>query len=131
MNSFLFNVTDELDDKYDQRILPPMYAPRREKPRVHELIDKNKATELHREIERTEDIPDDVRSFLHSAANRHLKFDYAKIADYYCHAPEHIQELMENSALVIIDFEKAIQGGFVRLNDALKEAYRNDHPEED
>jgi len=128
---FLFDVVDELDQKYDQRIMPPVYAPRREKPGAHELIDQNKTEQLKRDIRMAEDIPEDVKLFLDMAAERHRKFNYEKIADYYCHAPEHIQSLMEHSALVIIDFEKAIQNGFVRLNDNLKEAYRADHPEED
>jgi hypothetical protein len=45
--------------------------------------------------------------------------NFGKIAEYYAHAEPNIQRLMENSALVIIDFDKAIENGFVKLSDAI------------
>jgi hypothetical protein len=36
---------------------------------------------------------------------------------------------MENSALIIIDFEKAIQYGYVKLNDDITEHYLNEYDE--
>ena len=36
-------------------------------------------------------------------------------ADFYAHSPKKVRKLMERSALVIIDFEQAIENGFVRL----------------
>ncbi len=54
-------------------------------------------------------------------------FDYEQIAEYYAHAPAEVQELMERSALVIVDFGRAIEDGFVRLNQELKEQYLEEH----
>lgn len=34
-----------------------------------------------------------------------------------------MQELMEDSALVVIDFNKAIEKGFVELNDKMRKLY--------
>ena len=76
-------------------------------------------------------MPDDVRRFLNMAADRHRVFQYAKIADYYTHATPEVQELMEQSALVIIDFEKAIEEGYARVSDSMREAYGLDHVETD
>ena len=63
------------------------------------------------------------KAFLIEAARRHSVFNYEKIADYYAHASVHVQHLMERSALVIIDFEKAIQLGYVRLCEKIQEEY--------
>jgi hypothetical protein len=78
--------------------------------------------------EPTGEIPDDVKAFLLSAAHRHTAFNYSKIADYYATAPTEIQSLFEDSALVIIDFEQAIQNGFVKLDQSVEEAFKQDHP---
>ena len=51
------------------------------------------------------------------------------IADYYCNAPKEIQALFENSALVVIDFKKAIEKGFVRMTDELLNEYAREYEE--
>lgn len=56
------------------------------------------------------------RNFLINAARRHLIFNYSKIADYYAHSNKEMQELMEKSALVIIDINDAIANGYVKLS---------------
>lgn len=119
---------DEGDqDLYTQKIKAPTYTPKGEMPAVGTLCDQAKAQELLAQIEACE-LPEEVKQFLRLAAGRHNVFNYEAIAEYYCHAPKEVQELMENSALVIIDFEKAIEGGFVRLTKELAEAYS--HAEE-
>jgi len=60
-------------------------------------------------------LPADIAAFLTAAAHRHTVFNYSAIAEYYCHAPANLQALMEASALVIIDFDQAIERGFVQL----------------
>lgn len=49
------------------------------------------------------------------AAARLYRFNYEKIAEYYAHQPPEIQAIMEKLALVIIDFNKAIENGYVWL----------------
>ena len=55
--------------------------------------------------------------------HRHSIFNYAKIADYYAHATKEMQELMEKSALVIIDYDKSIECGFTKLTQDLYEEW--------
>jgi len=55
------------------------------------------------------------RAFLIVAARRHTVLHYNKIADFYAHADAKLQALIEDSALVIIDFNKAIELGYVKL----------------
>ena len=56
-----------------------------------------------------------------SAAERHTVFNFNKIADYYARAGAEVQALFEESALVIIDYEKAIENGFVHLTKKMAE----------
>jgi hypothetical protein len=62
-------------------------------------------------------LTDPEREFLLAAADRHTVFDYANIAEYYAHAPADIQELMEHSALIIIDYEQSIELGYTKMTD--------------
>ena len=41
-----------------------------------------------------------------------------------------MQQLMEHSALVIIDFEKAIQYGYAKLSEQMTQQYLNEQDEE-
>lgn len=99
---------------YTRDIHLPIYEPKGEKPNVDELANAVKTEQLVSEINDSE-IPDDVKAFLRSAAERHTVFDFRKIAEFYAHADMETQELMEKSGLVIIDYKKAIEYGFVKL----------------
>jgi len=108
------------DNKYSRAIKIPQYEPSNVKPKLWELYDKTKYTELVRNIA-TSDLPDDVKEFLMLGATRHIVFNYSKIADYYAHADAKTQRLMEQSALVIIDMDDAIANGYVKLSKRMKE----------
>jgi len=56
--------------------------------------------------------------------------NFELIANYYAHASKECQELMEDSALVIIDFEKALEKGYVTLSDKISDQYLKDYPDE-
>ena len=111
----LFKFESVEDNKYGKRILPPQYLPVNEKPNLCELCDKSKYTKLIRNINKS-NVSDEEKEFLKLAATRHLVFTYSKIADYYAHASKEMQELMEQSALVIIDIDDAIANGYVKLS---------------
>jgi len=117
------------ESKYTSKIKAPVYEPKNRKPHVLELVDKSKANRLINEI-RISNVSDEEKAFLIEAARRHNVFNYKLIADYYAHSSEEMQHLMEHSALVIIDFEKAIEYGYVKLSDNITELYLNDHNNE-
>lgn len=116
---------EEGDELYTKKIEAPIYSPKsKTPPKVSALTDMKKTDELLKEISAAKNLPTEVRAFLQVAAARHVVFDYEQIAEYYSHAPKEVQALFEKSALVIIDFQKAIENGFVALSEKLAEAYR-------
>jgi hypothetical protein len=116
------------DQKYSSKIESPIYEPKNLKPHILELCDKSKTHRIIKEIEASS-LCNEEKFFLIDAARRHSVFNYEKIADYYAHSSKEMQELMERSGLVIIDFEKAIEYGYVKLCDDIKKQYLEDYGE--
>lgn len=102
----------EGDTKYSRSISIPQYKIKGEKPFIAELYNNRKVSELIDHIKKS-NVTDEEKKFLTVAAYRHYVFNYDKIAEYYPHASKEMQELMEESALVIIDIEDAIMNGYV------------------
>ena len=107
------------DDKYTKKIEPPVYECKRNCPDITSLCNTTKYEELLKGINKS-NIPEDVKAFLRLAAARHIVFEFSEIAEYYAHQPKEIQELMEESGLVIIDYNKAIEKGFVKMTSLLE-----------
>jgi len=110
---------DNTDPFYTNKLDAPIYHPSGDKPLLKEIYDDQKTTSLIDAIlASTLDKP--TRNFLIAAAARHTVFNYEKIANFYAHSSKECQEHMENSALVIIDYEKAIKNGFVKFTEEIK-----------
>ena len=112
----------EEDDTYTRKIVAPTYEPKNDKPVIDDLFSTQKADELIHKIKQA-DLNEEELMFLSHCALRHTVYDYSKIADFYAHSSKEIQELMEDSALVIIDFDKAIEKGYVKLTKDIAAAY--------
>lgn len=106
------------DEKYTRKIKAPIYEIKGAKPKTSDLFDGEKTASLLAEIDQAK-LPDDVAEFLRQAARRHTRFHFARIAEFYAHASPEVQRLMERSALVIVDFDAAIEHGFVSLTKEL------------
>ena len=127
MNQIKMNFFDEEEtnesvveeNNYTAKINIPQYQIHGLMPKVYELINQNKYYELKRKIDAS-NVSDEEKRFLYMSATRHLQFNYSLIAEYYAHASKEMQELMEESALVIIDFEDAIRNGYTQLLDRFK-----------
>lgn len=119
MSLFGFDLAEEIEEekkKYTMKTNIPQYEIKGEMPNITELVDASKTNELLQKIKHA-DITDEERKFLKLGAYRHLCFSYTKIAEYYAQASKEMQELMEDSALVIIDFDDAIAKGYVQLSE--------------
>lgn len=118
----------QVDNNYSRKIEAPIYTPKGDKPAISDMIDETRTKELYAEIEAA-DIPEEEKQFLRIAANRHTVLNFKRIAEYYAHSPAHVQRLMENSALVIIDFQRAIELGYVKLSEEIAAQYLKDYPD--
>lgn len=128
INLFGADYAPEQNEKYTNKIEAPIYEPKNVKPHILELVDKSKTHRLMKEIE-VSNLSYDEKNFLIDAARRHNVFNYEKIADYYAHSSKEMQHLMERSGLVIIDFEKAIKYGYVKLCDEIRQQYLTEYGE--
>ena len=112
--------TDFQENPYTATVNVPQYEIVGDKPVINELYDNSKTKKMSEDI-LSADIPENIQDFLLIAAHRHTVFNYKKIAEYYPHATQEIQKLMEDSALVIIDLDNAIRNGYVRFAETMAE----------
>lgn len=119
----------EAEDPYTKKIDAPIYEPKGEKPEITELYNNDKFKSLVENIEKSK-VPKYIKEFLKICASRHIVFNYENIADFYAHSEKEVQELMEESALVIIDFDKAIEHGYTQLKDEISKLYGEEYNEE-
>lgn len=125
MKNALFDFEDDrfVKDRYTRVIPKIQYQPKcKEVPSVYALYNLSKYEKMIKEISDS-NIDSQEKLFLVYAATRHIVFDYEAIAEYYCHASKETQELMEKSGLIIVDFDDAMENGFVKLTKNLEELY--------
>ena len=120
----------EEDNNYSKKVEAPIYEPKNEKPDFVSLLNQERTQELISEIQGS-NISEAEKDFLTIAAQRHTVFNYERIADFYAHSTPDVQRLMENSALVIIDFQKAIELGYVQLSEEISKLYDEEYPDEE
>lgn len=113
------------DKKYSKKVTTPIYTPSGRPTSIYECYDHQKYLRMVRRIEKS-NVSEEEKEFLKLAATRHIVFNYERIADYYASASKEMQELMESSALVIIDFDRAIELGFVQLNEKMRRLYEQE-----
>ena len=109
---------EQEENIYTKEINIPQYEITGECPKLEELVNEEKTKSLIERIEKA-DIPKEIKEFLIKASYRHLAFNYQNVAEYYAHADKDVQELMEESALVIIDYNDAIRNGYVQIKKAI------------
>ena len=114
MALFEFKTKPE-DKKYSKIIKIPQYEITGIKPQIAELYNSKKYSQLIYNINNS-NVSEEEKDFLRKAASRHIVFNYSQIAEYYAQASKEMQELMEQSALVLIDMDDAIAGGYIKLS---------------
>ena len=100
------------DVKYSRSVSIPQYEIKGDKPFIDELYLNKKVVDLLKHID-SSNVSEEEKKFLKIAAYRHYVFNYDKIAEYYACASKEMQELMKESALVIVDINDAIMNGYV------------------
>lgn len=121
---------EEAENEYSKKISAPNYEPTGEKPEVSDVFDFTKTSELLKEIE-SSNLSEEEKDFLKKSAQRHTVINFEKVAELYCHASKEMQELMEKQALVIIDFDKAVENGYVEMRQGILDQFSEEYNEED
>ena len=117
------------DSKYTRKVSIPIYEVKGEEPEISEMIDTNKADKFIKKIQEM-DIPDELKKFLIDSATRLYEFNYSKIAEFYAHQNKDVQDIMEKLALVLIDVDKAIENGYVKMNSIIEDIFQSERNEE-
>jgi hypothetical protein len=117
---------DDIENKYSQSVKVPQYEIVGDEPKLKELFNDDRTQKLQKEINQS-NIPNEIKQFLISASTRHTVFDYAKIAQFYPHQTPEIQKLMEQSVLIIIDFEDAIANGYASFKQTISALQDEDY----
>lgn len=116
--------TDE--NIYTDKIKAPIYTPKGLMPKVSEIYDAKKYELLVKKINASA-LDDTKKMFLILAAARFVRIDYHLVAEYYSHVKESEEKkLFEELALVIVDFNSAIENGFVKMVEELDEIAANE-----
>lgn len=115
-------------DNYSKKVTAPIYNIKGNKPAYDQMYNTERTDQLLQDINATT-LPDEEAKFLRLAAQRHTILDFSQIAEYYAHSTQIVQRLMEDSALVIIDFNRAIELGYVKLAEATAAQYQKDYPD--
>ena len=121
---------EERENLYTKKVQAPIYLPSEDKPTLTDTYDDSKFKVLVKQIEDST-IDPEMKDYLKLCAVRHIVFNYTKIADLYANSDTEVQELMENAALVIIDYDKAIELGYVNLGDKLMEQFNSEYPDDE
>lgn len=111
---------NENSNKYIQTTNIPQYTIKGETPALNELYNLEYVETLTAHIEQA-NITEEQKKFLKYAAYRHILFNYENIAEYYAHQNKEMQQLIEESCLVIIDFNDALKNGYIQMNKQLKQ----------
>lgn len=107
-------------NQYIQTLNIPQYTIKGETPSLNELYNLEYVETLTAHIEQA-NITEEQKKFLKYAAYRHILFNYENIAEYYAHQNKEMQQLIEESCLVIIDFNDALKNGYIQMNKQLKQ----------
>lgn len=113
------------ENPYTDKVSVPPYEITGPKPELSDVYDSEKCRALLDDIE-VSDLPEHEKEFLRAAAYRHVVFNFQRAAEYYAHSEAEVQRLFEDSALVIVDIEKAIKNGWARLSAALDAIYEDE-----
>lgn len=119
------DMKDEVENPYTQKKDSPIYEITGACPTINDCLSLGI---VHEKIERINaaDIPEEQKEMLRACAYRFAEINFANMAEYYAHQNGVVQELMEESALIIIDYDRAIEMGLVELDDRMQKLYHDE-----
>ena len=109
---------NKAETQYSRNIEIPTYQITGAEPTIAECVDVSAVNKLIKQIDES-NVSEEQKEMLRICAYRHAVIHFDNIAEYYAHQDKEMQNLMEENALVIIDFDRAIEKGFVDMTDKL------------
>ena len=127
LKSLGIDIKEEIgESKYTRKVNVPIYEIKGEKPEISDMINTERADELI-ELIKSKNLPSDIEDFFIKTATRLYEYRYDNIAEFYAHQDKDVQEIMEKLALVIIDFDKAIENGYIQLNSFIEDVFLSEN----
>jgi hypothetical protein len=109
----------EKEELYTTKIEVPIYIPSEKCPELKELFDSKKTLRFIKIINES-GLNTELKDFLILACYRFTVFNFDKIADFYAHQKSlELKDIFEQLALIIPDYDRAIELGFVKLSKKL------------
>lgn len=117
---------EENDNNYSRKIEAPDYEPTGRNVQVSELYDDSKTQRLIAEINAMK-VNAEIKKMLVAGAQRFTRFDFRNVAEWYSQQEdESVKAMMRKMAMVIVDFDEAVENGFVRLCEELIKEYEDE-----
>lgn len=117
---------EENDNNYSRKIEAPDYEPTGRNVQVSELYDESKTQRLIAEINAMK-VNAEIKKMLVAGAQRFTRFDFRNVAEWYSQQEdESVKAMMRKMAMVIVDFDEAVENGFVRLCEELIKEYEDE-----
>lgn len=114
------SIEEQGEKTYTEKVDVPQYDIQGKDVGITDLFDDSKYQDLKFKIDNS-NLSEIEKEFLRLCATRHIVFKFANIAEFYAKQDTEMQEMMEESALVIIDYENAMKNGYVKLTEELEE----------
>ena len=93
-----------------------IYEPTGEKPDIHECYTIPKEILDYSTKIYASNLSDSEKEFCQKALTRFYKFNFKKIAEYYCHSNDELKKIFEDLVLIIPDGDKLLRNELLKLD---------------
>lgn len=111
-------MTTMKEEKYTGKFSIPPFEPSDADYSLNDCIDVDRYVELLKSINQSlkdKEITESEARFLKICASRWIKFHYSKVAQWYAtKASSAMKDLLEKSAMILIDLDKATEYGIIK-----------------
>jgi len=124
-----------MKETYSHKIKLPIFEPSNRNVTLDECVNVDQFVKYMEEIDRYKSenkINEQQYKFLKLAASRFIVFNFENIAEYFCHANADMQRIMQNLALVLLDYDDALKTSIIETVDftnkvlGIQERYKNE-----
>lgn len=107
-------------ERYVKKIKIPIFQPKGINVSLNECVDIDKFLEYMEKIDTLKQenkIDENQYKFLKLSATRFIVFNFENIAEYFCNANADMQKIMQELALVLIDYEDALKASIIEAGE--------------